>query len=86
MPDHSFDSEGFAAAGRDRAIINIKPEHVDAWLRPDPANLTALHAIFKGERHSHCEHQVSALCAVGRQLPKSPKVWRVLPVPEGRNC
>ena len=26
-----------AAAGHDRTIINIKPEHVDVWLSPDPA-------------------------------------------------
>lgn len=49
-----------AAAGHDRTIINIKPEHVDAWLRPDPANLAALYAIFDDKRHPYYEHQVAA--------------------------
>ncbi len=35
-----------AAAGHDRCIIPIKPEHVDAWLNPDPGNLAALYAIL----------------------------------------
>lgn len=49
-----------AAAGHDRTIINIKPEHVDAWLHPDPANLAALYAIFDDKRHPYYEHQVAA--------------------------
>lgn len=49
-----------AAAGHDRTIINIKPEHVDAWLRPDPANLAALYAIFDDKRHPYYVHQVAA--------------------------
>ena len=49
-----------AAAGHDRTIINIKPEHVDAWLHPDPANLSALYAIFDDKRHPYYEHQVAA--------------------------
>lgn len=49
-----------AAAGHDRTIINIKPEHVDAWLRPNPANLAALYAIFDDKRHPYYEHQVAA--------------------------
>ena len=28
-----------AAAGHDRCIIPIRPEHVDAWPNPDPVNL-----------------------------------------------
>jgi len=35
-----------AAPGHDRTIINIKPEHLDAWLNPAPGNLAALYAIF----------------------------------------
>jgi hypothetical protein len=27
-------------------IIPIKPEHIDAWLNPDPANLAAQDAIL----------------------------------------
>jgi putative SOS response-associated peptidase YedK len=44
-----------AAAGHDRTIINIKPEHVDAWLNPDPNNLEALFAIFDDKRHPYYE-------------------------------
>ncbi len=44
-----------AAAGHDRTIINIKPEHVDAWLNPDPNNLDALFAIFDDKRHPYYE-------------------------------
>jgi len=33
-----------AAAGHDRCIIPIKPENIDAWLDPDPADLAAQYA------------------------------------------
>ena len=46
-----------AAAGHDRTMINIKPEHVDAWLNPDPKNLAALYAIFDDKRHPYYEHK-----------------------------
>lgn len=49
-----------AAAGHDRTIINIKPEHVDAWLNPDPGNLDALYAIFDDKRHPYYEHRMAA--------------------------
>jgi putative SOS response-associated peptidase YedK len=49
-----------AAAGHDRTIINIKPEHLDAWLRPDPTNLAALYAVFDDKRHPYYEHRVAA--------------------------
>src|SRR5690606_40610207 len=35
-----------AAAGHDRTIINIKPEHLDTWLNPDPQDLPSLYGIF----------------------------------------
>jgi putative SOS response-associated peptidase YedK len=44
-----------AAEGHDRTIINIKPEHVDAWLNPDPNNLQALFDIFDDRRHPYYE-------------------------------
>jgi len=47
-----------AAAGHDRTVINIKPEHVEAWLNPDPGNLAALYAIFDDKRHPYYEHQL----------------------------
>ncbi|WP_244953623.1 SOS response-associated peptidase family protein [Xanthomonas axonopodis pv. vasculorum] len=48
-----------AAVGHDQTIINIKPEHVDAWLNPDPANLQALYEIFDGKRHPDYEHKLA---------------------------
>ncbi|KGM57472.1 hypothetical protein N799_05215 [Lysobacter arseniciresistens ZS79] len=47
--------EEVAAAGHDRTIINIKPEHMDAWLNPDPDNLDALFAIFDDKQHPYYE-------------------------------
>ena len=49
-----------AAAGHDRTIINIKPEHVDAWLQPNAKDLKALYAIFDDKRHPFYEHQMAA--------------------------
>ena len=49
-----------AAAGHDRTIINIKPEHIDAWLNPDPGNLAALYGIFDDKRHPYYEHRKAA--------------------------
>ncbi|MNV19530.1 hypothetical protein D3C71_1103980 [compost metagenome] len=40
-----------AVAGHDRAIINIRPEHVDAWPNRDPADLAVLYRIFNDKRH-----------------------------------
>ncbi len=39
-----------AAAGHDRTIINIKPEHLEAWLNPDPNDLGGLYEIFDDKR------------------------------------
>ena len=47
-----------AAAGHDRTIINIKPEHLDAWLNPDPADIDALYAIFDDKQHPYYEHRL----------------------------
>lgn len=49
-----------AAAGHDRTIINIKPEHVQAWLNPAPTDLQALYAIFDDKRHPFYEHKIAA--------------------------
>jgi putative SOS response-associated peptidase YedK len=47
-----------AAAGHDRTIINIKPEHVDAWLAGgDPQ---AMYRIFDDKRHPYYEHRLAA--------------------------
>ncbi len=49
-----------AAAGHDRTIINIKPEHIDAWLNPKPGDLAALYAIFDDKQHPFYEHRIAA--------------------------
>lgn len=49
-----------AAAGHDRTIINIKPEHVDAWLRPEEHSLIDMQAIFDDKRHPYYEHRKAA--------------------------
>ena len=48
-----------AAAGHDRTIINIRPEHVDAWLNP-AKDLAAMQAIFDDKRHPYYEHREAA--------------------------
>jgi plasmid stabilization system protein ParE len=49
-----------SAAGHDRCIIPIRPEHVDAWLNPDPANLAALHVILNDRERPYYEHRLVA--------------------------
>lgn len=48
-----------AAAGHDRTIINIKPDHVDAWLNP-ARDVAAMQAIFDDKRHPFYEHRKAA--------------------------
>jgi putative SOS response-associated peptidase YedK len=49
-----------AAAGHDRCVIPLKPEHVDAWLNPDPSNLAALQAILDDRERPYYEHREAA--------------------------
>ena len=49
-----------AAAGHDRCIIPIKPDNVQAWLNPDPANLAAMHAILEDRQRPFYEHRLAA--------------------------
>ena len=49
-----------AAAGHDRCIIPIKPEHLDAWLDPDRANLAAQQAILDDRARPYYEHRLAA--------------------------
>lgn len=49
-----------AAAGHDRCVIPIKPEHLDAWLRPDPGNLAAQYAILDDRARPWYEHRLAA--------------------------
>ena len=48
-----------AAAGHDRTIINIRPEHIDAWLNPT-GDVAAMQAIFDDKRHPYYEHREAA--------------------------
>ncbi|WP_247394814.1 SOS response-associated peptidase family protein [Ralstonia pseudosolanacearum] len=49
-----------AAAGHDRCIIPIKPQHVDAWLYPNPANLDAQQAILDDRAPVYYAHRMAA--------------------------
>ena len=49
-----------AAAGHDRCIIPIKPQHVEAWLNPDPKNLEAMQAILDDRERPYYEHRLAA--------------------------
>jgi hypothetical protein len=52
--------EEVTAAGHDRCIIPIKPEHVDAWLDPDRSNLKALYSILDDRARPYYEHRMAA--------------------------
>lgn len=49
-----------AAAGHDRCIIPIKPENLQAWLNPDPANLAGMYAILDDRQRPFYEHRLAA--------------------------
>lgn len=49
-----------SAAGHDRCIIPIKPQHIDAWLNPDRKNLAAQYAILDDRERPYYEHQLAA--------------------------
>lgn len=49
-----------SAAGHDRCIIPIQPEHVEAWLNPDPKNLAAQYAILDDRERPYYEHRLAA--------------------------
>ena len=59
-----------AAAGHDRTIINIKPEHVDAWLNPR-SELAAMQAILDDKRHPFYEHRMAHATVDIRLLPQN---------------
>jgi putative SOS response-associated peptidase YedK len=52
--------EEIAIAGHDRCIIPIKPEHVDAWLSPDPGDLAAQYAILDDRARPYYEYRMAA--------------------------
>ena len=47
-----------AAAGHDRCIINLRPEHVDAWLAPEGRSSRELQALLSEPAVSVFEHAV----------------------------
>jgi putative SOS response-associated peptidase YedK len=47
-----------AAAGHDRTIIQIKPENIDAWLRPEGRSLAELQAILDDRPEAFYEHRL----------------------------
>jgi len=49
-----------AAAGHDRMIINLKPEHVEAWLEPEGRSLDELQTILSDRQAPYYEHEVMA--------------------------
>jgi putative SOS response-associated peptidase YedK len=49
-----------AAAGHDRMIINLKPENLDAWLKPEGRSLKELDAILADRQTPYYEHEVMA--------------------------
>jgi putative SOS response-associated peptidase YedK len=49
-----------AAAGHDRMIVNLKPEHVAAWLTPAGRSLTELQGILSDRQAPYYEHEVLA--------------------------
>ncbi len=49
-----------AAAGHDRMIINLKPEHLDAWLAPEGRSSEELQAVLSDRQTPYYEHEVMA--------------------------
>jgi putative SOS response-associated peptidase YedK len=49
-----------AAAGHDRMIINLKPEHLAAWLTPRGRSLEEMQAILGDRQNPYYEHEVMA--------------------------
>ncbi len=49
-----------AAAGHDRMIINLKPERLHAWLRPEGRSLEDLQTILGDRQTPYYEHEVMA--------------------------
>lgn len=49
-----------AAAGHDRCVIPIRPEHIDAWLNPDSRRLADLYAILDDRERPYYEHRLAA--------------------------
>jgi putative SOS response-associated peptidase YedK len=48
-----------AAAGHDRCIINLKPEHVDAWLTPQTHSIAELQSMLSDRAIPVFQHEIS---------------------------
>lgn len=48
-----------AEAGHDRTVINLKEEHLDAWLNP-AGDLEALYRLLDDKQHPYYEHRKAA--------------------------
>src|SRR3984885_10508770 len=51
--------EDIAAAGHDRCIINLKPEHVDAWLTPQGRSTSELQSMLSDRAIPVFQHEIS---------------------------
>ncbi len=49
-----------SAAGHDRCIVPIKPEHIDAWLSPNRRLLRDQYAILDDRERPYYEHRLAA--------------------------
>ena len=49
-----------AAAGHDRMIINLKPEHLESWLKPQGRSLEELEKVLSDRQSPYYEHEVMA--------------------------
>lgn len=49
-----------AAAGHDRCIIPLKPQHLDAWLSPQGRTPAELYAILDDRERPYYEHRAAA--------------------------
>jgi len=45
---------------RPPCIVPVREENIDAWLNPDPMNLSAQMAILDGRERPYYEHQLVA--------------------------
>jgi putative SOS response-associated peptidase YedK len=48
-----------AAAGHDRCIINLKPEHIDAWLTPQGRSTAELQSMLSDRAVPVFQHEIS---------------------------
>jgi putative SOS response-associated peptidase YedK len=51
--------EDIAAAGHDRCIINLKPEHVDAWLTPQGRSTSELQSMLSDRAIPVFQHEIA---------------------------